>query len=233
MKTTHSKSTAALGSLKHLALGVVYCSLSSLCIASSDNITNYGGSSFGNVSNRPSVKVFKHVQKNGVPAFSDQAPLNRPYEVVRFDCYACNVNSNVNWKSTRLYLTEFSTPISSASAQHGVDPALVRALIHAESAFNPKARSNKGAMGLMQLMPGTARDLGVKNPHLPEENIQGGVKYLAELLKRYNGNIALATAAYNAGPGAVKKYHGIPPYAETQAYVERVQILHKRYQAQS
>ena len=107
----------------------------------------------------------------------------------------------------------------------------MRAVIHAESNFNPVARSRKGAVGLMQLMPATAQQLGVADALVPSLNIRGGVQYLAGLLAQFNGNISLATAAYNAGPGAVQKHAGIPPYAETQVYVQRVKILHQRYRS--
>jgi soluble lytic murein transglycosylase-like protein len=108
------------------------------------------------------------------------------------------------------------------STKHGLRPELVRAVIQVESAYNPRALSPKGAMGLMQLMPATARDLGVVNPFHPAENIRGGVVYLARLLARYDQNLELALAAYNAGPGAVERYGAVPPYRETQSYVRKI-----------
>ncbi len=173
---------------------------------------------------------YKYRNQSGVLSFSDEKPLNVKYEVMRFDCYACQVRSSVNWETTPLFLKPYQNLIERFAKAHDVDPALVRAIIHAESAFNPTALSRVGAQGLMQLMPGTAGDLGVTNPLDAEQNISGGVRYLAQLLKLYDGNIKLATAAYNAGPGAVGEYAGVPPYAETQAYVKRVAILHRRYQ---
>jgi len=144
-------------------------------------------------------------------------------------CVACDVHSKIDWSSVALNLTSYGEVIRAASSEFGVDEALLRAVIHAESAFNPRALSVAGAQGLMQLVPGTARDMGVLDAFDAQQNIRGGARYLALLLRNFNGNERLAAAAYNAGPGAVQKYNGVPPYDETQVYVERVGILRKRY----
>lgn len=121
--------------------------------------------------------------------------------------------------------------VSANANTWGVDPALVKAIIANESGFNPNATSKTGAQGLMQLEPGTAAELGVSDAYDPAQNVSGGTRYIRGLLDRFHGDLRLAIAAYNAGPGAVVKYNGIPPYAETQQYVENVLDSYQKYKA--
>lgn len=123
----------------------------------------------------------------------------------------------------------FEPYINDIAREHGVDPRLVKAVIRAESAFNPSAVSPKGAMGLMQLMPGTAMDMGVQDPYHPIQNLRGGIGYLKEMLRLFNNDLILALAAYNAGPNAVKQYGGVPPYEETRQYIQRVLQYYSHY----
>jgi soluble lytic murein transglycosylase-like protein len=124
--------------------------------------------------------------------------------------------------------TQLAPHIDEASQQYGIDPKLIRAVIHVESNFDPQAVSLKGAQGLMQLMPQTARDLQVSDVFSPKENIDGGTRYLRYLMDIYNQDMSLALAAYNAGPEKVNQYRGIPPYQETKTYVQKVTEIYKR-----
>lgn len=117
---------------------------------------------------------------------------------------------------------ELKAMVQAAAQRHGLDPRLFDALVQQESAYDPMARSHAGAMGLTQLMPGTARMLGVTDPFDPAQNLDGGARYLAQMLRQFDGDTRLALAAYNAGPGAVKRHGGIPPFRETQNYVRRI-----------
>lgn len=175
--------------------------------------------------------VYKVSKANGVIEYTNIRPAGR-YQVLftyMATCFACDVRSRVNFGTVALNLTAYKNEIAQAANEFELDEALLRALIHAESAFNPNALSVKGAQGLMQLMPGTAGDLGVIDPFDAAQNIRGGAQYLAGLLKSFQGDERLALAAYNAGPSNVQKYGGVPPFDETQIYVDRVGTLHDRY----
>jgi soluble lytic murein transglycosylase-like protein len=177
--------------------------------------------------------VYKVERKGGITEYTNIKPAGNAFAVLFTyiaTCVACDIHSKIDFARTALNLDAYKTEIAAAAADFGVDGALLRAVIHAESAFNPMALSNKGAQGLMQLMPGTAGDLGVIDAFDAAQNIRGGARYLSQLLKDFNGDTQLATAAYNAGEGAVQKYRGVPPYDETQLYVQRVSTLRDRYQ---
>ncbi len=176
--------------------------------------------------------VYKVTRANGVVEYTNMRPNRGGYQLLFTyisTCYACNVHSTINWTSTALNLSAYRAEVAAAATEFGVDPSLLRAVIHAESAFNPNAISGKGAEGLMQLIPGTASDMGVNNPFDVTQNIRGGAQYLAGLLKQFNGDERMATAAYNAGPQNVLKYNGVPPFDETRVYVDRVATLRQRY----
>lgn len=181
-------------------------------------------------------QVYSYI-KDGVRHYTSRRPQGvanaSAVRTIRYSyiqtCYACSVRPGVDFGRVRLNTDAYRDEIAAAARQHGVDEAIVRAIIHAESAYNPNALSRAGAQGLMQLMPATARRFGVSNAFDASQNIQGGVQYLAWLLKRFNNNLTLAAAGYNAGEGAVDKYDGVPPYNETQRYVQRVGVLAERY----
>lgn len=130
-------------------------------------------------------------------------------------------------------LRKYNDMILVTSARHDIDPNLVRAIIMAESSANTHAISKKGATGLMQIMPKTARSMGVKNSRRPAQNIEAGTKYLKCLMDEYDGNIKMALAAYNAGPGTVRRYKGIPPYKETWSYIKKVLAYYNECKAKT
>ena len=169
--------------------------------------------------NTSETMSFEKVLQSGMKTkFGDL--LTNPSTRVNAQIYTNTVSSlqKPDYKNT----SNIKNLISKISKKHGVDEKLVNAVVKQESGFNPNAKSKVGALGLMQLMPSTAKGLGVTNPMDPEQNVEGGVKYLKSMLNKYNGNIILALAAYNAGPSAVDKYDGVPPYPETQNYVKSI-----------
>ena len=171
------------------------------------------------VATQNNVSFDKVLQEGARVKFGDL--LTNPVTKVNAQLYTNTVSSTAV-KENYTTKDKIKSLISKVSKKHGVDEKLVNALVNQESGFNPNAKSKVGAMGLMQLMPATAKGLGVTNPMDPEQNVEGGVKYLKSMLDRYNGNIILALAAYNAGPTAVDKYDGVPPYKETQNYVKSI-----------
>lgn len=184
--------------------------------------------------------TYSYVDAKGVRNYSNRRPkgvanvsVSRvEYPIFEMEtCYACGVQPKVNFGRVTLNTSAYQAEIAAAARDFGVEEAVVRAIIHAESAYRPNALSRVGAQGLMQLMPATARRFGVSNAFDAGQNIRGGVQYLSWLLKRFNGNLTLAAAGYNAGEGAVDKYKGVPPYSETRRYVERVGMLADRYRA--
>jgi soluble lytic murein transglycosylase-like protein len=181
-------------------------------------------------------QVYSYIQ-DGIRHYASKPPRGglgvTAMRTIRYSfmetCYACGAKPGVDFNTLRLNTASYQAEISAAAKDYGVEEAIVRAIIHAESAYNPNALSRVGAQGLMQLMPATARRFGVGNAFDASQNIRGGVQYLAFLLKRFNGNLSMAAAGYNAGEGAVDKYGGVPPYSETQRYVQRVGLLAQRY----
>lgn len=174
--------------------------------------------------------IYRYEDNEGIVHFTD-APTDKRFVIFMRDLkkdrqlrtkFRCFNNANS---------AEYEPIIKACSEKYGVNSSLIKAVIHAESGYNPKAVSNKGASGLMQLMPGTARSLKVSNSFDPKDNVEGGVKYLRFLLDTFHGDVSLALAAYNAGLSKVAKHGGIPPYAETRTYVNRVLSYMQSYQA--
>ena len=165
-----------------------------------------------------SVQSFDKVLQSTAKSQFGSLLKNRGVTSVDASIYT-NPNVNFNKRATK---DEIISMIEETSSKYGIDSKLVKAVVQQESGFNPTAKSKAGALGLMQLMPSTAKGLGVNDPLDAKQNIEGGCKYIKSLLNRFDGNIILALAAYNAGPNAVKKYDGVPPYKETQNYVKSI-----------
>lgn len=180
--------------------------------------------------------MYVYEMPNGTRIVTDYALNNKHYRLVRVGNNARGLGHLAVSKDSQFFRAKPSTYdalIRRIAAQYRVDFALVKAIIHAESAFNPYAKSHKGAVGLMQLMPKTAARYGITDIYDPVQNIQAGVRHLKYLSKKFNNKNYLIIAAYNAGENAVKRYKGIPPYRETRLYVRKVLRYKRRYSVES
>lgn len=177
--------------------------------------------------------VYKFTDSDGIVHYTNIKPSHRKnVKTFSFPCYASDPKcQQLDWEHIPLNRQAFAAEIQAAAEVFTVEESLIRAIIHAESAYQPEALSPKGAQGLMQLMPATEKELQVEDVFDPVSNIAGGTQYLSSLLKEFDQDITLAAAAYNAGPGAVRKYGGVPPYKETREYVRRIKILYRRYRS--
>ena len=201
---------------------------------------NSTGNSTGNETTRTAeARIYAYLE-DGVRHYTSSRPTASSSQRLQIDvirlryiesCYLCGPRHGLDVNTLTLDLHSFDAEIEAAAREFGVDRAIVRAVIHAESAFRPDVVSRAGAQGLMQLMPGTARELGVVDAFDAVQNIRGGVRYLAWLLERFSGNLDRVLAGFNAGAAAVDRYGGVPPYAETLRYVARVKALTERYRS--
>jgi cell division septation protein DedD len=169
------------------------------------------------------AETYYHKYKNGIPIYTNIPPIERGYKRIVIEHQAYDIRRSSFGSFS--YSKNYDDHINKTANWYGIDPYLVKAVIKVESNFNARALSSKGAMGVMQLMPGTAKDQGVDDPFDPTDNIKGGVRYLKKLIDMFNGDIRLALAGYNAGENAVIKYgYTIPPYSETVSYVDKVLV---------
>ncbi|MGA9573670.1 MAG: lytic transglycosylase domain-containing protein [Lysobacterales bacterium] len=178
-----------------------------------------------------SAEMYKFTDKDGIIHYTNVKPAGQKnVKTFSFPCYASDPSCNqLDWEKIPLNRRAFNDEIAAAAEVFAVDDALIRAIIHAESAYQPQALSPRGAQGLMQLMPATQQELHVVDVFDPVSNIEGGTLYLSRLMQQFHQNVELAAAAYNAGPTAVVEYGGVPPYKETREYVRRIKILYRRY----
>jgi len=176
------------------------------------------------------AQVYKYTDENGIVNYTNIKPAGSRYTLQVIGCYG-TCKRAINWHTVALDQHSHADQIATLSEEYGIDAAVLRALIHAESGFRIDATSPVGAQGLMQLMPETARMLDVSDPYDAGQNLTGGTRYLAGLLDEFDQDLQLALAAYNAGPSAVRQHGGVPPYAETTEYLRRINILRTRYAA--
>lgn len=184
------------------------------------------------VAGSAAAEIYIYELPSGARMITDHALNNKQYKLVQTSTRVKGMGTLINSKNTQPLLVDASAYdqiIQRFARTYTMDASLIKAVMHAESGFNPHAISHKGASGLMQLMPATAAQYGVKDIFDPMQNIRAGTQYLRDLMKRYNNNHRLALAAYNAGETAVRRYKGVPPYAETQGYVRKVLGFKTRY----
>ncbi len=168
--------------------------------------------------------IYRYIDENGVACYTDAPRDKKAEKIMRTDPAVSTGSADTNHKSSQQ--RDFTGIVADKASKYEIDPSLVHAVIKTESNGNPYAVSRKGAMGLMQLMPMTANDLEVRNPFDPEENIDGGTRYLKYLIEKFKGDLTLALAAYNAGPNLVEKKRGVPEISETKQYVKKVLSLY-------